>query len=107
MSNVTTFTLADFGFINDMTSVTESGATITIDCTGLRTDGSCAFLVTAISTTTNKRAYLILHLASNYSSFVILQGNAGIVTSLSMTPGGILTFSSGGESFILNCLPIC
>jgi hypothetical protein len=108
MSNVTTFTSADIGFLNDQPSlpVTESTNPITLDCTGLRGGGSRAFLVTAISTTTNKRFYAIFNLASGWSSYIsIINTIPGTIT---MTAGGILTFvNSPAEAYILNCLAIC
>jgi hypothetical protein len=101
----TTFTLADIGFINDQPSVSEATNPITIDCTGLRGSSSSAFLVTAISTTTNKRFYAIFNLATNWSSFTTMVSNVGTAT---MSGGGVLTFvNSTLETYILNCLQIC
>jgi hypothetical protein len=105
MSNTTTFTSANIGFLNDQPSVSEATNPITIDCTGLRGNGSRAFLVTAISTTTNKRFYAIFNLAPGWSSFTTMVTNVGAAT---MSGGGVLTFvNSPIETYILNCLAIC
>jgi hypothetical protein len=104
MSN-TPFTSADIGFSNDRATISESTDPINIDCTGLRTSGSCAFLVTARSNNNGRRLYAIIHLPPGNSRYIVMFEN--VLGTISMT-GGILSFTnSAGSTYTITCMAIC
>lgn len=104
MSNITTVTSADIGFFNNQASIQESTDPISIDCTGLRTSGSSAFLVTARSNTNVRRLYAIIHLPPGNSQYILMFSN--IVGAISMT-GGVLSFVNTSGTYNLTCMAIC